>query len=215
MHYPICSLVLACSDTEWPSCFILNERWIIVTDRLSWWWQEKYIESWPLILCESLASCPSTEFQGKKHFLPNDLLRRGVKNNNSNNLLRSVLGEGVFLNTSHSLFLEAACCVFLAYCMCMLVFVCLKHVPAYLVGSCTPPRLLYSFDYIREGVLKRCDGELRYLLISVTCWYYKSICLSCKIAILRSPLCSCGDNNSVNVLRVRVPCVVLSLRVEA
>jgi len=71
------------------------------------------------------------ELQGKKRFRPNDLLRCGVENNNSNNLRLSVLGEEVFLDTSHSLFLEAACWVFLACCMCIFVLVCLKHVPAY------------------------------------------------------------------------------------
>lgn len=71
------------------------------------------------------------ELQGKKRFLSNDLLRCGIENNNSNNSRRSVLWEEVFLDTSHSLFLEAACWVFLACCMCIFVLVCLKHVPAY------------------------------------------------------------------------------------
>lgn len=69
------------------------------------------------------------ELQGKKRFLPNDLLRCGVESNS--NLRRPVLGEEVFLDTSHSLFFEAACWVFLACCMCIFALVCLKHVPAY------------------------------------------------------------------------------------
>lgn len=75
------------------------------------------------------------ELQGKKHFRPNDLLHCGVENKNSNILRRSVLGEEVFLDTSHSLFLEAACWVFLACCMFVFVLVCLQHVPAYWVAS--------------------------------------------------------------------------------
>jgi hypothetical protein len=57
-----------------------------------------------------------------------------------------------------------------------------------MLESFTPPTLLYSVNDIREGVLKSCGGEPRYLMISVTCWYYKSICLSCKIVILKYPL---------------------------
>jgi hypothetical protein len=81
-------------------------------------------------------------------------------------------------------------CAYWSWCalhMCLHAGMLLYSLQSRMLESFAPPKLL-CYVHNREGVLKSCDGELGYLLISVTCWYYKSICLSCKIVILRYPL---------------------------
>lgn len=52
--------------------------------------------------------------------------------------------------------------------MCLHVGVCLGPLHSRMLESFTPPGLLYSVDDVREGVSKRWDGELWYLLIGLS-----------------------------------------------
>lgn len=179
-----------------PRVLSLIRDWSDMTDRLYWWCQENYVRSRPLILYESFSNFRSSELQGWN--VPVGMTYSSVV---YKTILTTcyVLSLGKRYSWAHSTAcfwkLHVAC--FFACCMCILVLMCLTHVPAcwdasvfftvadaWILHPTKTPILCPH----QGRVLKSCDGELGYLLISVTCWYYKSICLSCKIVILRYPL---------------------------
>jgi hypothetical protein len=52
--------------------------------------------------------------------------------------------------------------------MCLHIGMLLGPLHSRMLESLTPPGLLYFIDDVREGVSKRCDVQLWYLLISVS-----------------------------------------------